>query len=172
MTTARGLSACVVAAALLLTGCGNISRSDAEKILNGTGRGFACAPRLKFLPDGFDQARKAGLIPERQGLAALQMTQKVADAPDGDFWQIEMEFMMGVFLGRGKDGRMCIPGTATVTSIADVPFAPSSGSYKLVDFTEVITLPPELEKFRQYVYLQYAKRVVMQKTDGGWRPMN
>ena len=72
-------------------------------------------------------------------------------------------------MSRKNQENVCLPGKVEIVAIADATFAPSSGSYKAVEFVEVVTVPPELERIRSYVYTRYNKSVIFQKTDAGWR---
>jgi hypothetical protein len=160
-----------IVAMLILPGCGDLTRSEVERILNGEGRGHACVTELGFLDDGFEKA-KAGntisFIPSESGF--LGSTFKVADLPDGDRWQvIFLGFEKNPNITRKTKNKLCLPGKVEVLTLADAPFAPPGGSYKIVEYVEVVALPSELERVRPYVYTRYRKQTVFQKTDRGWR---
>lgn len=159
-----------IAATLAVAAC-DLSRSDAEQILEGVARGRACVANLQFVDGGFDAAKNSGaiaIIRNESGL--LGSVYLVADLPGGDRWQVVfLGFEKNPNVSRKSQQNLCLPGKAEVTSIADAPFAPGSGSYKLVDFVEVVAIPLELERIKPYVYARYSKREVFQKTDAGWR---
>lgn len=157
--------------AATLAGCGDLSRSDVERILNGEARGTACVAELQFVDGGFEKAKASGALAFLQAESGLLgHVFKVADLPGGDRWQV-------VFLGFEKNPNVtrklgknrCLPGKVEVGAIADAPFAPNAKSYKLVEFVEVVSLPPELERIKPHVYTRYSKSTVFQKTDAGWR---
>lgn len=60
--------------------------------------------------------------------------------PNGDMWRVSpMENMFeNRTLARDKSRDLCLSGKAKVGAIAEPPFAPASGSYKLVEFVEVV----------------------------------
>jgi hypothetical protein len=157
-------------AAILLSGC-DLSRSDVERILNDQSRGDSCQSNLKFVDGGFANAKSNGkvvLIQNESGF--LGQVFKVADLPAGDRYQvIFLGFETNPLVTRKIQSTVCLPGHVEVTAIADAPFAPIAGSYKLVDFVEVVTLPAELQAIQPYVFLRYSKQAVFQKTDASWR---
>lgn len=155
-------------ATIALAGCGDLTRSEAERILNNEGRGSACVTSLNFNEGGFERAKANGAFSVLQG-GLLGATLKVADSPDGDQWQIGC--MMGLCAGvsRKNRGNLCLPGKVEILTIADAPFAPNNASYKIVEFVEVVAVPPELARIAPYVYTRYTKSTTFQKTDRGWR---
>jgi hypothetical protein len=157
----------ISAATILLAGCGDLTRSDAERILDGDGRSYACETQLQFTETGFEQAKAQGLFTIDQGSGLLGSSLKVANSPDGDEWQVSC--MMGLCGGitLKEHANRCIPGHVEITAIADA--APGADSYKEVDYIEVISLPPELKSVEQFVFTRYNKKSILQKTDTGWR---
>ena len=159
-----------LAAAILLSACGDLGRSDVEQILNGEGRGYACQTTLNFADGGFEKARAAGAFSNAQG-GLIGASLKVADSSDGDQWQVSCLIGMCGGIGRKTHGNRCLPGHVEVLAIADAPFAQGSGSYKSVDYVEIVDLPPELSRVAAFVYTRYKKSAIFQKTDNGWRVM-
>jgi hypothetical protein len=156
---------------MALGGCGDsghLTRAEAERILNGEGRGYVCVTRLGFTEEGFKKVKASNLID--------RTTSKVADAPDGDRW-LAFDRIMGdcdplpnfYCVKRMKHPRRCLDGKADILAIADAPFAIGSGSYKVVDYVEIVTPPPELKHIEAFMDNQYAGSIVFQKTDRGWR---
>jgi hypothetical protein len=96
-------------------------------------------------------------------------TLKIADSPDGDQWQVAcpMGFCGGV--GLKENGSRCLPGHVEVVAVADAPFGTGGGSYKIVDYVWVVSVPPELKHIEPYIYTRYRKSATFQKTDRGWR---
>jgi hypothetical protein len=162
----------VVVAMLTVAGCGDdLTRSEAQRILDGEGRGHACVSRLSFIDGGLEKAVDSGAISLIEGSESMRWgrTYKVSDLPDGDRWQVAILFGRDVRVARQKQANLCIPGNVEIQTIADAPFSPSGGTYKLVEFTEVVNLPSELRPIRDFVFTRYNKQVVFQKTDRGWR---
>ncbi len=168
-------SAAVLAALSLpfsLTACGDLTRSNATAILNGSGFTHACMAQLAFTKDGFSRAQANGVVPKRpstMGWFGIGNIYKVADLPNGNEWRVVSSFG-GMVVTRKDQQTECLPGHAEVTMIATAPNA-QNDSYKLVDFVEYVDLPPELQMLRPYVYTGYRKEVTFQKTDDGWRVM-
>lgn len=162
----------LVAAALALVSCNDdLTRSEAKRILDGPSRGNACQSEVKFLDDGFQRAKAAGILMLLRNESGLLGTMyKIADLPDGDRWQAAfLGFEKNPLVTRKLNRNRCLPGQVEITALAPVPFGPQSNSYKEVDFVEVVSLPPELSRLTPYVYLRYSKRTVFQKADNGWR---
>jgi hypothetical protein len=161
-------SAFALGAMFLLTSCGDLTRSEVERILNGEGRGSACVTGLDFNDGGFERAKASGAFSVLQG-GLLGATLKVADTPDGDQWQVGCLMGMCANISRKTNANRCLPGKVEVLTIADAPFAPNNASYKIVEFVEVVTVPSELARIAPYVYTRYKKSTMFQKTDRGWR---
>jgi hypothetical protein len=162
----------VTTAALALASCfGDLSRSAAEGILNGESRGAACVSGLDFIDGGFEKAKSSqaiSIIRNESGL--LGNVFLVASLPGGDRWHVvHFGFEKNPKVSRKVQSDQCLPGRAEVTTIADAPFAPVAGSYKVVEFVEIVTIPAELERLKPYVFMRYNKSQIFQKTDRGWR---
>lgn len=164
-----------VAAMLALAGCGDLTRSEAERILNSDERKHACVSRLTFIDGGFEKAKASGALSydrSRNNIVSWdQGVYKIADLPDGDRWEV-IEFSMGFTpliskptVIRRKHPNLCFHGKAQVTAIADAPF----GLGKSVEFVATVSFPSELEPIRPYVYTGYEMTAIFQKTDLGWR---
>lgn len=154
---------------------GVLTRAYAAQILNGAGRGYACQTGLTFIDGGFDRARTDGvLVKVERGYAGFDSVYRASDLPDGDMWRVSPKENMfeAAQLSRDKNKLGCLRGSVEVGPIADAPFAPGAGSYKVVEYVEVVELPAELEKMRPYVFTRYEKKAVFQKTDEGWRVAN
>jgi hypothetical protein len=156
-----------IAVTLTLTGCSDLTRSEAERILDGEARGSACQSRLDFNEGGFAKAKTIGAF-SVIGNDLFGTTLKVADAPNGDQW-ICLDLAGRCGSVSRKKQNLCLTGKVEILAIADAPFAPNSGSYKVVEFVEVVTIPQELERIGPYLNTRYKKHVVFQKTDAGWR---
>jgi hypothetical protein len=160
--------AAIFVQALLLAGCNDLTRSEAARILDNEGRGHACVSTLDFNEGGFERAKAAGVFSRFQGgLIGSGIT--IADTADGDQWHIACLMGMCGGIARKNRSNLCIPGRVEVLTLADPPFVQNNGSYKTVEFTEIVDLPPELKRMEQYVYTRYKKSVMFQKTDAGWR---
>jgi hypothetical protein len=158
----------VLSAITALSGCNDLSRSEVERILNNEARGTACVSSLDFTDGGFERAKASGVSFSAQG-GLLSSALKVADTPDGDQWQVGCMLGLCGGVGRKNKPNLCLPGQIEVLTIADAPFAPNNGSYKTVDYVEVVKLPAEITHLAPYVYTRYKKSAVFQKTDRGWR---
>ncbi|MCB1521096.1 MAG: hypothetical protein KDJ37_11055 [Hyphomicrobiaceae bacterium] len=162
---------------LVLLGCGEkvrflsgeLSRQEAKRILDNEGRGNACQATLKFVKGGLDKAKANGSVSEVRNPGGWVEKITVATMPGGGHWKVQTFVNTEPIVVRDKNEKMCLPGAVEITAIADAPFAPSSGSYKFVEFTEIVRLPPELQKLGSFVYTQYRKSTTFQKTDVGWR---
>lgn len=158
---------------LALAACGNrdLTRSRAAEILDGPAFSTVCVAQPSFVDGGFQRAQASGAVaakPSAVGWFGLGNVYKVADLPNGDEWRAVSDLSGGMAVLRKSQPLQCFSGHAEITAIADSPIS-QNGSYKLVDFQEVIDLPPELEKLRPYLYLRYQKEANFQKTDDGWR---
>lgn len=157
----------LLAAALSLSGCGDLTRSDAERILNTEARGSACQASLDFVQGGIEKAKTNGVIPENgRGLGSAI---KLAATSDGDQWKISCFAFVGCNVSRISKPNVCLPGKVAIRALADAPAMLCGGNCKQVDFIEIVTLPPELQSLAPYVNTRYEKKLVLQKADSGWR---
>lgn len=157
----------------LVAGCfGTDVRSEANRLLNGEARGQACVVEFKFTDGSFQKAvneRKVVRIPSESGL--LGNTYGVADIPGSrDQWIVfHLGYETNPLITRRSRSKDCLPGKVEIQTVADFPLAPNNDSYKLVEFLEVVTIPPELQHLKPYIFDRYRKEAVFQKTDRGWR---
>lgn len=146
----------VLAAAVALAGCNkDLTRDRVQEMLNAD-RGSACEAELRFVDGGFERAK-------RDNRFRLENFRYIAANVPGE--QDRWYTPMGGTIQREKNPRKCLPGKAEVTAILDGPIA----SVKAVEFTEVVSLPPELMHFKDYVLTRYRKRAHFERTDQGWR---
>ncbi len=159
-------------AACALAGCGDeLTRGLAEQILNGASRGHACNTDLQFIEGGLEKAKASGaltLLRNESGL--LGTAYHASDVPGGGRWIVfHLGFETNPLLSRRPESKQCLPGHVEITSIADMPFAPGNNSYKVVEYIERVTIPPELARLKGLVFDGYRKSATFQKTDNGWR---
>lgn len=162
-----------------LLGCSDdLSRSSAQAALNGEYRGYACQSSLSFVDGGFKKADAAGLIKNQSrnasvdaqlsrlssGMGPLYLAAAIPGTDDR--WIASSQLFEQPVIYREKKPKGCIPGAAEIALIAEGPLP----SFKLVEFVEVVQLPPELSGLKELVILRYRKEVPFQKTDKGWLP--
>ncbi len=157
--------------ALALSGCnGDLTRDQAAKTLNNdpAARVAACEMNLTFVEGGFDRAVADSKIKLYETLIPGAQV-FVADIPGGqDRWVAAFAvqgFPRALVIRPEKYLNRCLPGRAEVTAIVDGPIA----SLKIVEFTEIVSLPPELMHMSNYVHTRYKKKTGFQRTDQGWR---
>ena len=164
-------------AALVNNATAELTRELAARILNEEGRSFACVSNLTFKEGGFEKAKNQGVIMWKEVKTMRELYKFSGDGiehrltglPEASPWRVEESAVSAPRVRRTGGDDKCLSGKAAIRSIADMPFAPSSGSYKEVEFTEFVSLPPELEPLRSYIYTGYDKSVGFQRTDQGWR---
>ncbi len=59
--------AAAIAAVLTLAGCGDLTRSEVARILDGPDHGYACETGLKFNDGGFERAKANGAFAVASG---------------------------------------------------------------------------------------------------------
>src|SRR5207302_11024113 len=114
----------LLGAAVALASCGDLTRSEVERILNGEGRGSACVTGVDFNDGSFERAKAGALFSVVQG-GLLGATLKVADSSDGDQWQVSCLMGMCANISRKNNTNRCLPGKVELLTIADAPFAPN-----------------------------------------------
>jgi hypothetical protein len=156
-------------ALISLSACGDLTRTEAARVLNGEARGSACETQLEFAPGGFASAKERGAFTVVPATVTMAVTLKVADTSDGDRWQLVclLNNCTGAKVHRMKNQNRCLPGQVEVRAIAEMPMG--GGNFKQVDYDEVVTVPPELASIAPYVRTRFQKSIVFQKTDRGWR---